>query len=181
MPRCLVLSLVLLWPSVAAAGTIVASGVQHAGDRYTLFVTAHIEAPPRTVWRTITDYPRLAAINPAFETSEVLRQDAKSARVRTRIRVCILVFCKSVVQVQDLHYPQPLDIEATMVPGAGDFRAGMATWALSPAGSGTRLQFREWFVPDFWVPPLIGPWLIRRKLVQEVEVTMAHIEGTGHE
>lgn len=181
MTRRLVLLLVLLWSSVAAGGSILASGVQHEDDRYQLFVTAHIEAPPQQVWRSITDYTRLAVINPAFESSAVLRQDADSARVRTRIRVCILVFCKSVVQVQDLSYPRPLDIKATMVPGAGDFRAGVAHWSLLPSGSGTRLQFHEWFVPDFWVPPVIGPWLIRHKLVQEVEVTMAHIEGSGHE
>ena len=181
MPRRSALLLVVLWSSAAAAGTILGSGVQHVDDRYQLFVTAHIDAPPQRVLHTITDYARLAAINPAFESSAVLRQDADSARVRTRIRVCILVFCKSVVQVQDLHYPGPLDIEATMVPGAGDFRAGVAHWSLLPSGGGTQLQFHAWFVPDFWVPPVIGPWLIRRKLVQEVEVTMVHIEGSGHE
>jgi uncharacterized protein YndB with AHSA1/START domain len=181
VPACVALLLVLLWPSAAAAGNIVASGVDHPDERYTLFVTAHIDASPQRVWRTITDYARLADINPAFETSTVLRQDAKSVRVRTRIRVCILVFCKSVIQVQDVRYPRAQEIVAEMVPGAGDFRTGVAHWSLTQAGSGTRLQFDEWFVPDFWIPPVIGPWLIRRKLVQEVEVTMAHIEGTGHE
>jgi hypothetical protein len=31
-------------------------------------------------------------------------------------------------------------------------------------------------VPDFWVPPLIGTWMIEDKLVEEVELTARHIE-----
>jgi hypothetical protein len=38
------------------------------------------------------------------------------------------------------------------------------------------LQFTDTFEPDFWVPPVIGPWLIQRKLVRELTETMAYIE-----
>ena len=41
----------------------------------------------------------------------------------------------------------------------------------------TELQFTETFEPDFWVPPVIGPWLIQRKLVSEVAETVMYIEA----
>lgn len=170
------LLVLLLWPSLLAAGEIVASGVERNGNRFVLFVDAHIQAPPQQVYRTITDYENLAAINPSFESSVVLGRSDGVDRVRTRIRVCILVFCKQVVQVQEMRYPDPDTIEATMVPGAGDFHSGTARWSLSEIEGGTRLYFTETFEPSFWVPPVIGPWLIRSKLVEEVEITMQHIE-----
>jgi hypothetical protein len=166
----------MLWPSLLVAGEIVGSGVQREGNRYVLYVEARIEAPPELVYRTITDYENLAVINPSFVSSTVLGSHDGVDRVRTKVRVCILVFCKRVVQVQDMRYPDRHTIEATMVPDAGDFHSGVARWSLSEIEEGTRLYFSETFEPAFWVPPVIGPWLIRSKLVEEVEVTMHHIE-----
>jgi Polyketide cyclase / dehydrase and lipid transport len=168
--------LVVLWPALATAGRILDSGVQRSGDGYALFVDADIQAPPDRVHHALTDYENLAAINPSFVSSELLGRHNGTDRVRTVLRVCILVFCKNVVQVQDLHYPDRNTIEASMVPAAGNFRSGVARWSLHLNEGGTRLHFTETFVPAFWVPPVIGPWLIRRKLVEQVEVTMRHIE-----
>jgi hypothetical protein len=165
-----------LLPVLVQAGSITDSGVQRDGNHYRLFVDAVIHAPPAQVYRTITDYEHLAAINPSFVSSVVLGRHDGADRVRTRVRICILVFCKHVIQVQDMRYPDGNSIEATMVPGAGDFISGAARWDVSAIPGGTRLQFRESFEPAFWVPPVIGSWLIRRKLVEEVEVTTRHIE-----
>jgi hypothetical protein len=30
--------------------------------------------------------------------------------------------------------------------------------------------------PDFWIPPLIGPWLIKRKLLSETLETVDNLE-----
>jgi Polyketide cyclase / dehydrase and lipid transport len=170
------LLLVMLWPSLVMAGGILDSGVRRAGNGYALFVDADIQAPPDQVYRAITDYENLAVINPSIVSSVLLGRSDGIDRVRTRIQVCILVFCKHVIQVQDLRYPDRNTIEATMVPGAGDFQSGQARWTLGATETGTRLHFAETFVPAFWVPPVIGPWLIQHKLVEEVEVTMRHIE-----
>ena len=97
-------------------------------------------------------------------------------RVRSVVRVCILIFCKRVVQVQDVTLVDDHTVVATMVPGAGDFRAGLSRWELTAVGAATELHFTQVFEPDFWVPPLIGPWLIEKKLVREVAETAMYIE-----
>jgi hypothetical protein len=81
-----------------------------------------------------------------------------------------------VVQVQDVRMPDAHTIEASMVKGEGDFRSGEARWVLQEHEGATRLHFSHVFEPDFWVPPLIGPWMIEDKLVEEIEVTGRHIE-----
>ena len=167
----------LLLPCLVQAGSIQDSSVSREGDIYSLSVTARIEAPPARAYRSITDFSNLAAINPSIEESTVLESQGNRRRVHTVIRVCILVFCKRVQQVQDVTLVDSGTLEAVMVPGAGDFRGGDARWTITADGAATELQFSETFEPDFWVPPVIGTWLIERELVREVAETAMYIEG----
>ena len=171
------LGLGLLLPCLTQAGTIQDSSVSREGDSYSLSVTALIEAPPAQVYRSITDFSNLPAINPSIEESAVLESQGHRHRVHSVIRVCILVFCKRVEQVQDVTLVDSRTIVAVMVPGAGDFRTGEARWKLTTDGVATELLFTETFEPDFWVPPVIGTWLIERELVREVAETALYIEG----
>ena len=172
----------LLFPCVLLAGEILDSSVTHDGTVYRLSISARVDAPLAVVYRSITDFSNLAAINPSIEESQVIAsQGADRQRVRSVIRVCILVFCKRVEQVQDVTLVDQRTVVATMVPGAGDFRAGSARWELTAADTGTGLHFTEVFEPDFWVPPLIGPWLIEKQLVREVAETVMYIEMLADE
>lgn len=166
-------------PAEAAAGEILAASVTHVEARYEVAIRARIDAPANVVRRAITDYDNLAAINPDIEVSELLASDAAGvSRVHTVINVCILVFCKRVEQLQQVRQVDMNTIEAVMIPEGSDFRYGVARWRLSsPAAATTVLEFTETFEPDFWVPPVIGPWLIQRKLVREVTETSANIEA----
>ena len=167
-----------LFPGALLAGEILDSSVTHDGAVYRLSITARVDAPLTVVYQSITDFTNLAAINPSIEESQVLEsQGADRLRVRSVIRVCILVFCKRVVQVQDVTLVDSRTVVATIVPGAGDFRAGLARWELTAVGTATDLHFTEAFEPDFWVPPVIGPWLIEKKLVREVADTAMYIEA----
>jgi len=171
--------MLLLSPGSATAGEILAASVTHAAGRYDIAIRARIDAPSDVVYRAITDYANLAVINPDIEASELLETSAANiSRVRTVIRVCILLFCKQVEQLQSVTYPDADTIEAEIIPEGSDFRSGFARWRLSsPTAATTELQFTETFEPDFWVPPVIGPWLIERKLVREVTETAAYIEA----
>ena len=167
----------LLLPATSLAGDILASSVSHDGDRYSLSVTALIDAPIDMVYQSITDFDKLAAINPAIEESQLLAMpDADTRRVRSVIKVCILMFCKHVVQVQDVTMREGYVIEAVILPEDSDFRSGFARWQLTPCGASTELLFTNAFEPDFWIPPVIGAWLIKRKLVREVAETAMYIE-----
>jgi len=152
------------------------SSVHLEGDVYSFSITVQVDAPLERVYRLITDFANLSAINPSIEDSQVLESHGNRERVRSVVRVCILMFCKRVVQVQDLTLVDSHTVVAVMVPGEGDFRSGSARWQLTTVGSGTELLFTETFDPDFWVPPVIGTWLIERQLVKEVAETATYIE-----
>ena len=167
----------LFLPYIAQAGTIKTSTVERDGDFYALAITAQIDAPVGIVYQSITDFDNLAAINQNIEKSRLVgRPNADTQRVHSVIKVCILMFCKRVVQVQDVTQPSEYVIEAVIVPAASDFRSGFARWQLTPQGESTLMSFSHRFEPDFWVPPVIGPWIIKRKLISEVAETAMYIE-----
>jgi len=174
--HALLLGLVLV-PLPVVAGEVLASRVQQDAGVFRLTVSARIDAPLASVYRIITDYDNLAAINPSIlSSSSYATADPRIHHVHSVIKVCILVFCKQVVQMQRVVRVDDRTIEAVMLPEHSDFRAGTARWRFTGDGSTTELYFSEELEPDFWVPPVIGPWLIERELVREVAVTVRYIE-----
>jgi hypothetical protein len=173
---------VLLAPLHAVAGKILDSSVTRNDRFYQTSIDVRFDAPLAVVYRTITDYDNLAAINPSIEESRVLRViGPQRYRVHSVIKICILVFCKRVNQVQDVVQKGTGSIEAVTFPADSDFRSGIARWKFSAAGLATNLHFTQEFEPDFWVPPVIGTWLIQRALRREVNETMMNVELIARE
>lgn len=182
MPVRLVACWLLCVPLAAVAGEILDSSADLDNGVYTLTLTARIDAPPATVQRLITDYDRLTEINSSLTESRVLLEHSPvKHRVHTVIRACILFFCRSVTQVQDITRDPGGRIEAIILPALSDFRQGYARWDLAPAGTGTTMHFSAKLEPAFWVPPLIGPWLFERQLIREVSESTSIMEARARE
>ena len=164
-------------PLLATAGEVLDAEVVKESGQYRVAINAYIEAPKPAVYAAITDYSNLATINPSITGSRVLQAlSPQEHRVETLIRVCILVFCKTVRQVQDVEQVNDSLITAVTLPGDSDFKSGTAQWQLTRRDGGTGLHFTQAFEPDFWVPAIIGPWLIERTLVAEMVETAMYIE-----
>jgi hypothetical protein len=169
---------VLLLPLAAMAGDILASMVTEHHGTYSIDVQARIEAPLATVHRVITDYDHLYRVNPAIVESRIVRRDSPvKHRVYTVIEACILLFCRRVVQMQDIVQQGGRRVEALILPQESDFRRGVAVWELTADGATTDLHFTAQLEPAFWVPPLIGPWLFERQILHELLESARYMEA----
>ncbi|ROO30126.1 hypothetical protein [Salinisphaera japonica] len=120
-----------------------------------------------------TRFEALAAAAELIESSRLVGPD----RLDSRLSMCVAFYCKTVRQVANLSRMPPTELDMAFVPGAGDFKTGRAHWRFMPAGPGhTHIVFDATLVPDFWVPPLIGSWAIRRALAGQVLDTGRAIE-----
>jgi hypothetical protein len=176
MPRPWLL-LLLLAAFQVQAGEILVSQVDHDRGLYRLELDIRLDANKAHVWRLLTDYANYGRINDAIQESEVLRQHSPGIyQVRTVTRACVYFFCKTVRQVQDVTEVPGRYISASVLPAMSDFRHGVARAYIWPEGSQTRVRILAEVEPDFWIPPLIGPWIIGRKLHAEALETLRNVE-----
>lgn len=165
-------------PLLSRAGGVLDSSVSYDAGVYSLSIEARIDAPAAMVYRLITDYDHLQDINPAIRESRILRADSpEKYRIRVVTRVCVLFYCRDVTQSQDMVQSPGYLLEANILPEISDFRRGRAQWRLTAEGDSTLMQFRAELVPDFFMPPLIGPWLIRREMANQITEIVMIIEA----
>lgn len=92
-------------------------------------------------------------------------------------RGCVLFFCKSMVRQGYVELRHNQDLSAIADPKLSDFRQFEESWEFAEEDGGTRVRYRLKMVPDFWVPPAIGPYVIKRKLRTDGGEALDRIEA----
>ena len=175
-----IVALLLLLSSAGDASEILESSITLDAGVYVIRVEALIAAPPPTVLQLMTDYDRLTAINTTIKESRIVHTYSPTKhRVQTLIRACILFFCRNVRQLQDVEQHNERLLVATIIPAESDFRQGTVRWQLAESGGGTRMSLTATLEPAFWVPPVIGPWLVKRRFVSELLESAGHMEAAA--
>lgn len=181
-PRALLLCAALCAAAPAPAD-ILDLQVKREERRFLVRFDIEIEVPPAEVLRLFDEPARWTGLSRVIrragfvEASATGTQAAKTGTVERPIsmvvRDCILFFCPQADKVT--LYRIDADgrrITGTSVAGAGDFRYGNERWEILPSARGTRLRLDAELEPDFIVPPLIGPRVLKsmlRKMLREME------------
>ncbi len=158
--------------------TVETMQVEREDDRFMVHARMQLDVAPAVAFRAATDYERLPEFNPSVIASKRLStKNASSGRLRSDVRLCVAFFCKTVRQVMQYREHEPDAIDMQVVPDAGDLKSGHIEWRFGALGaSHTRLTFDATIEPVFWVPPLIGGYLVARELKRQARVTGQAIE-----
>ncbi len=171
-----------LWATAGMAGKVYMASANHQSGVYLVEVDALVNVPEPRVRELLTDYNDLGKINPAIEVSEIIKtREPGDYRVRTVTEACVRFYCKRIHQVQDVIEASDGSVTAIVIPELSDFRSGYARLNLWQEPGGTRVLIRSEVEPDFWIPPLIGPWLIKRKLRSEALETVHNLEQVAQQ
>lgn len=156
--------------------------VTHRNDGFKITFDAVVDAPTRQVYEVLADYARLGKLSPIITAISVdVAPTGRGQRVRSVIKTCVWFFCRQIVQVEDVMEPDANTIIAHIVPGAGDFESGSFIWRVTNEGPHTRLHYEATRVAAFWIPPLIGPWVIRRTVREELESSIVMLERLANQ
>lgn len=152
--------------------------VELVDERYNLSSEAYFAASPEAVYRVLSDYNQFVKFTSAFvETYNLPPDDEGRPRFYTRMEGCVLMFCKSFERRGHLVLEPNEEIVAIADPAVSDFKYCRERWQLVPEGDGTVLSYTFEMEPDFWVPPVIGPFLIKRTLREDGRDAIDRIEA----
>lgn len=181
MPILLLGLLLLLGGTPLHAWQIDELQVSHADGAYRVRMAARLSAPPERVYAQLSDLAALAKINPTLHDVQLGAADAEGrVLLTTTSEFCVLAMCRTLRHAQRVRLlPAAAGgrIESDTLPSpTSDFREGSAVWQVEPGGEGSRLLFEAWLFPEFWLPPVVGPWAVERRLREESRSTVERLE-----
>lgn len=162
----------------AAAYEIRQVDVHREEDSFRMAFEVVLNAPQSGVYRLITDYASLSRLNDMVLESRAIQEEGSDRKMRQMLmHACVLFFCKKIHVLEQMEENGRDGITATIVPLRSDFLEGTSHWRVLPKGPDqSRLLLDSTFRPAFWVPPLIGSWLIKSRLQHELDIMSQRIE-----
>ncbi len=176
MRRSLAVWALAIAPVSSHAYEIETLDVTHDEGHYSVNFSVQIASTPGKVRALSTDYAQLAQLSDLVAESRVLAVNGNVTRLKLVLRACVLFFCKSVSRVEDIVAEQNGDITTRALPEQSDFRLATERWRIQPYGSGTRFIYHADLEPAFFVPPFIGPYLMRRVIEKELRESAVRFE-----
>ncbi len=160
----------------AFAYEIATLDVTHDDGHYTVNFSVWLAAPAGHVRALSTDYANLAQLSDLVAESRVLSISGNTTRLKLVLRACLLFLCKSVSRVEDVVAEANGDITTRALPEQSDFRVATERWRILAEGSGTRFVYQAELEPDFFIPPIVGPFIMRRVMESELRESAVRFE-----
>lgn len=135
---------------------------------------AMLEAPPELIWRTLTDYGRLADFIPGIQSSKVVSHSGTVTIVEQSGEARFLFFAFPLeVTVASTERPPHL-IEARLVKG--NLKRMEGAYRITPQSGGGALLSWTGIVEADSMPPLIGELLMRSIIEDQFRGMVLEIE-----
>lgn len=166
----------------AAAAELLDIQVSNADNRYFMVSESLLEASVPAVYQVLLDYDNFTRLSSVYEQSRYLEPGPDGTpRVYTLAQGCMLFVCRNVEKVERLETRTNRKIVATVIPQFSNLEQGVTEWVLTADGDNTRLVYRMELTPKFWIPPLIGPPIIRYVLTKGGKDALQRLEAAARE
>ena len=138
-------------------------------------VSASVELPvdPALAWQVLTDYDHYADFISGLSESRVVQRSAEGIVIEQKGDIGVLFFRQPAHTRMLVREVPPTAVVSRGLEG--NFRDLNGRYELQPAGSGVRLVYSGSFVPDFFLPPLIGMALVHHTLEKNFSELAAEI------
>ena len=160
LPRALLL--LFLGATVPAGAADVVVTATRDGDVLVIEASAEFEGTVAQTWRVLTDYDNLARFIPNLTVSRVTARSAEGVMVEQKGEARLLVFSYPVEVQLAISETPPTKVVSRAV--AGNFREMSGMYVVDEQGGRIRLRYTGRMVPGFFVPPLIGTWVLRNNV-----------------
>ena len=174
--RTFIILPLLLLTSTSQAGKVSRAHVDYEGGHYLVSVEMKIEARVDAVYAILTDFNHLTALNEVIKVSKLLQSEGKVHVIQLEAEGCVWVFCRRVKQQQRVTELGNGYIQAVTLPDKSDLEYGRVLWHIVQQDGFTLINYHADVVPAFFVPPLLGPYLLKGRMLEEAQKTIEGIE-----
>jgi len=155
--------------------------VEEQQGLYTVTLDAVLDAPRESILTAIANpgrWPQLSHIITNTEDLGMLTDGRR--KVRVTFEDCILIFCQTVHKSETLQSSANGHIDTLTIPGQGDFGYAHEHWQVSAEGSGTRVQYQAVMLPSFYIPPLLGAYILKVKIRSLLRHVTTNLEAAAN-
>lgn len=178
------LAALLLVGTVLSAGAAEMRSVEvdRIDDRYIMRSEVHFAASVEAVYSVFADYDLSTQFSGAIvESRNIDAKEGEPPGFYVLNRGCVLFFCTSFERYGYVEREPYKVIRTSVDPERSDFHLSNESWRFERDGQGTVVVYDLEFEPKFWVPPVIGPYVIKRKLRNDGGDAMERIETIARE
>jgi hypothetical protein len=152
----------LLASTVAGAAEIRGLDLVKEDKVYRLLARVHVEAPQEAVFEVLNDYEGFPRLSSVFREGGIV-EPIENGRgvVYIHMNACVLFYCRDVKLVEWLEVEPFERMVVTVDPDRSDLEFGRGTWLLASDEQGTLLDYEVEMKPRFWIPPVLGPLVIK--------------------
>jgi ribosome-associated toxin RatA of RatAB toxin-antitoxin module len=139
-------------------------------------VSATIEAraSPELCFAVLTDFDHMADFLPGLKSSRLVSLPGEPLRLRQVGRSVLGLSSLAVDVTLAVTLDPPHEFTFTEV--VGNLRQMRGRWHVAGDATHCTIDYRAEIEPTFWVPPLIGPLLIKRQVREQVDALVAEIQ-----
>lgn len=172
-------ALLLVFAPYCAAATIIEVQVEQDSGTYHIYFEILLDAPKNRVYDVLSDYRNMQELSPGIIRSEVLSGEAgDNAEIDLTLKPCVWILCRKMRKMSNVTINAYGAIVYTTIPESSDFKKGREQVIIKATRNPgeTRVTYNASLEPDFFVPPLIGSWLIRKHVRQNLEISIERVE-----
>ena len=179
MIRVLASVLVLLLYSTSGQSAELRSvEVNHHDGVYTMVSSVWFDATIDQVYGVFRQWDISSDFSSAIiEAYDMEADEHGRPQFYIRNRGCVLFFCKSFERQGYVEAVPNKILRAFTNPETSDFHMCDESWVFVAEGGGTIVTYDLRMKPKFWIPPAIGPFLIKRKLKRDGGRAIHRIEA----
>lgn len=143
---------------------------------YEVDATGTVAAPLPKVWKTLTNYERMADFVPDMESCKVLSRNGNEVVIE-QFGVARFLFMTRAIHLIVRATEQPMSsIDIALV--SGDMKHYESHWELIPVPEtgGTRVVYSGRLMPNFYVPGILGAKMVRGDIERMMGAVLARLD-----
>lgn len=139
--------------------------VQRESGMFTVDATMFVPIAPQEAWLVLTDFDHFADFVPNLQISRTISKPGEPILIEQKGRARYGILSFSFESVREIELLPNETIKSRLIKG--NMKKMETLTRLTAEGGGTRIHYHNDAVPDFWVPPLIGPAFIRHETAEQ--------------